>query len=81
MIVLLITYLVSIVGAYLAIRRIFGPNGEWEVLSPGATELFLMFLPGFNTFISLIGIVGGIMEWIDSLNFKIDYNKFFRIKK
>ena len=81
MIVLLITYLVSIVGAYLAIRRIFGPNGEWEVLSPGATELFLMFLPGFNTFVSSIGIISVIMKWIDSLNFNIDYNKFFRIKK
>lgn len=81
MIVLLIIYLVSVIGAYLTIRRIFGPNGEWEVLNPGATELFLMFLPGFNTFISLIGIVGVIMEWIDSLNFKIDYNKIFRIKK
>ena len=81
MIVLLITYLVSTVGAYLAIRRIFGPGGEWEVLSPGATELFLMFLPGFNTFVSSIGIISVIMKWIDSLNFKIDYNKFFRIKK
>ena len=81
MIALLIIYLVSIVGAYLAIRRIFGPNGEWEVLSPGASELFLMFLPGFNTFISSIGIISVIMKWIDSLNFNIDYNKFFRIKK
>lgn len=81
MIVLLITYLVSTVGAYLAIRRIFGPNGEWEVLTPGASELFLMFLPGFNTFISSIGIISVIMKWIDSLNFNIDYNKFFRIKK
>ena len=81
MIVLLIIYLASIVGAYLTIRRVFGPNGEWEALSPGARELFLMFLPGANTFISLTGIVGAIMEWIDSLNFKIDYNKIFRIKK
>ena len=81
MIVFILIYLASMIGAYLTIRKTFSEGGEWEVLSPGATELFLMFLPGFNTFISLIGIVGGIMEWIDSLNFKIDYNKFFRIKK
>ena len=69
------------IGAYLTVRQVFGPNGEWEALSPGATELFLMFLPGANTFISLIGIVVVIMAWIDSLNIKIDYNKIFRIKK
>ena len=81
MIVLLIIYLASMIGAYLTIRKTFSEGGEWEVLSPGSTDLFLMLMPGFNTFISLIGIVGAIVEWIDSLNFKIDYNKFFRIKK
>lgn len=81
MIVLLIIYLVSIVGAYLTIRKTFSEGGEWEVLSPGSTELFLIFLPGFNTFVCLVGIVGIVVDWIDSLNFKIDYNKFFRIKK
>jgi len=81
MIVLLIIYLASIVGAYLTVRQVFGPGGEWEALSPGATEIFLIFLPGANTFISLTGIVGAIMTWIDSLNFNINYNRFFRIKK
>ena len=81
MIVLLIIYLASIVGAYLTIRKTFSKGGEWEVLSPGGTELFLMFIPGFNTFVCLVGLVGTIMEWIDSLNIKINYNRFFRIKK
>ena len=81
MIVLLIIYLASIVGAYLTIRKAFSKGGEWEVLSPGGTELFLMFMPGFNTFVCLVGLVGTIMEWIDSLNIKINYNRFFRIKK
>ena len=81
MIVLLIIYLVSVIGAYVTVRQVFGPRGQWEALSPGATELFLMFLPGANTFISLIGIVVVIMAWIDSLNIKFDYNKIFRIKK
>ena len=81
MIVFILIYLVSVIGAYVTVRQVFGPNGEWEALSPGATELFLMFLPGANTFISLIGIVVVIMAWIDSLNIKIDYNKIFRIKK
>ena len=81
MIVFILIYLASMIGAYLTIRKTFSEGGEWEVLSPGSTDLFLMLMPGFNTFISLIGIVGAIVEWIDSLNFKIDYNKFFRIKK
>jgi hypothetical protein len=33
MIELLIIYLASIVGAYLTIRKTFGPGGEWEGLS------------------------------------------------
>jgi len=81
MIVLLIIYLASMIGAYLTIRKTFSAGGEWEVSSPGSTELFLMLMPGFNTFICLVGIVGIVVDWIDSLNFKIDYNKFFRIKK
>lgn len=81
MIVFILIYLVSVIGAYVTVRQVFGPRGQWEALSPGATELFLMFLPGANTFISLIGIVVVIMAWIDSLNIKIDYNKIFRIKK
>ena len=40
MIVLLIIYLASMIGAYLTIRKTFGPGGEWEVLSPGSTEAF-----------------------------------------
>jgi len=81
MIVLLIIYLASMIGAYLTIRKTFSAGGEWEVSSPGSTELFLMLMPGFNAFICLVGIVGIVVDWIDSLNFKIDYNKFFRIKK
>ena len=81
MIVLLIIYLVSIVGAYLTIRKTFSEGGEWEVLSPGSTELFLMLMPGFNTFICLVGIVGIVVDWIKSFKIQIDYNKIFRIKK
>ena len=81
MIALLIIYLVSIVGAYLAIRKTFSEGGEWEVLSPGSTELFLMLMPGFNTFICLVGIVGIVVDWIKSFKIQIDYNKIFRIKK
>ena len=55
MIELLIIYLASIVGAYLTIRKAFSKGGEWEVLSPGSTELFLMLMPGFNTFVCLVG--------------------------
>ena len=68
------------IGAYLTVRQVFGPNGEWEALSPGATELFLMFLPGANTFVCLVGIVGIVQDFILSLNIKINYNRFFRIK-
>ena len=81
MIVFILIYLASIVGAYLTIRQVFGPGGEWENLTPGFAEVGFIFLPGANTFISLTGLVGVIMEWIDSLNIKIDYNRFFRIKK
>jgi hypothetical protein len=81
MIVLLIIYLASMIGAYLTIRKTFGPGGEWEVLSPGSTELFLMLMPGFNTFVCLVGIVGIVLDWITSLNIKINYNRFFRIRK
>jgi len=81
MIVLLIIYLASIVGAYLTIRKTFGPGGEWEGLSPGSTEFMLIFVPGINMFISGVGIVYIVVDWITSLNIKIDYNRFFRIKK
>jgi len=81
MIVLLLIYLASVIGAYLTIRRVFGPGGEWEALSPGATELFLMFVPGANTFISLTGAVTVVQDFILSLNIKINYNRIFRIKK
>jgi len=85
MIVLILIYLVSVIGAYLTIRKIFGEGGEWEVLSPGSTELFLMLMPGFNTFLCLVlclvGIVGIVVDWIKSFNIQIDYNRFFRIKK
>ena len=81
MIVLLIIYLASMIGAYLTIRKTFSEGGEWEVLSPGSTELFLMLMPGFNTFICLVGIVGIVVDWIKSFKIQIDYNKIFRIKK
>lgn len=81
MIVFILIYLASMIGAYLTVRQVFGPNGEWEALSPGATELFLMFLPGANTFVCLVGIVGIVQDFILSLNVKINYNRFFRIKK
>jgi len=81
MIELLIIYLASMIGAYLTIRKTFGPGGEWESLNPGNTEFMLIFVPGINMFISLVGIVGIVVDWIKSLNIKIDYNRFFRIKK
>ena len=81
MIVLLIIYLASIIGAYLTIRQLFSEGGEYEVLSPGYTEFFLIFIPGANTLIAAAGIIGVIINWIDSLNIKINYNRFFRIKK
>ncbi len=81
MIVLLIIYLASIIGAYLTIRQLFSEGGEWEVLDPGYTEFVLIVVPGCNTFIGLAGIVGVIIRWIESLNIKIDYSWIFRIKK
>ena len=78
---MLVIYLASIVGAYLTIRKIFSEGGEWENLTPGFAEVGFIFLPGANTFISLAGLVVVIMEWIDSLNIKINYNRFFRIDK
>lgn len=81
MITAIIIYLASIIGAYLTIRKTFGPGGEWEVLSPGFTELFLTFAPAINTAVSAVGIVGIVQDIILSLNIKINYNRFFRIKK
>ena len=68
------------IGAYLTIRKIFSEGGECEFCSPGSAELFLMLMPGFNTFVCLVGIVGIVVDWITSLNIKIDYKRFFRIK-
>jgi len=79
MIVLLIIYLASVIGAYLTIRKTFSKGGEWEVLNPGSTELFFMFVPGVNIFVCLVGLAGLILDFTKSL--KIDYNRFFRIKK
>lgn len=80
MIVFILIYLASMIGAYLTIRKTFSEGGEWEILSPGSTELFLMLMPGFNTFVCLVGIVGIVQDFILSLNIKINYNRFFRIK-
>ena len=80
MIVLITIYLASIVGAYLTFRQVYSPGGEWEALNPGSTEFMLIFVPATNTFISLVGIVGIVMDWIKSLNIKINYTRFFRIK-
>jgi len=85
MIVFILIYLASVIGAYLTIRKTFSKGGEWEVLNPGSTELFIMLMPGFNMFVCLVGIfqliVDIVVDWIKSLNIKIDYNRFFRIKK
>ncbi len=81
LITLITVYLASIIGAYLTVRQVFGPGGEWESLTPGFTELVMIFLPVCNTFISLTGIVGASVRWIESLNIKINYNRIFRIKK
>jgi len=85
MIVFILIYLASVIGAYLTIRKTFSKGGEWEVLNPGSTELFLMLMPGFNMFVCLVGIfqliVDIVVDWIKSLNIKINYNRFFRIKK
>ena len=85
MIVFILIYLASVIGAYLTIRKTFSKGGEWEVLNPGSTELFLMLMPGFNMFVCLVGIfqliVDIVVGWIKSLNIKINYNRFFRIKK
>jgi len=81
MIVFILIYLASVIGAYLTIRKTFSKGGEWEALNPGATELFLMLMPGFNMFVCLVGIVDIVQDFILSLNIKINYNRFFRIKK
>jgi hypothetical protein len=85
MIVFILIYLASVIGAYLTIRKTFSKGGEWEVLNPGSTELFIMLMPGFNMFVCLVGIfqliVDIVVDWIKSLNIKINYNRFFRIKK
>lgn len=79
--VLLIIYLVSIVGAYLTFRQVYSAGGEWEVLNPGFSEFALIFVPILNSLIALAGIVGIVQDFILSLNIKIDYKRFFRIKK
>ena len=78
---LIITYLASIIGAYLTIRQLFSEGGEWEVLDPGYTEFVLIVIPVCNTLIAAAGTVGVIIKLIESLNIKINYNWFFRIKK
>jgi len=81
MIVFILIYLASMIGAYLTIRKTFSEGGEWEVLSPGRTKHINVLMPGFNTFICLVGIVGIVVDWIKSFKIQIDYNKIFRIKK
>lgn len=81
MITLLLIYIASFIGAYLTVRKTYNPGGEWEALNPGRTEFMLIFVPGTNTFISLVGIVGIVVDWIKSLNIKINYTRFFHIKK
>ena len=81
MITLIIIYLVSGIGTYLTIRKVFGPGGEYSSLNPGFQEFMFIFIPGLNMFISLVGVVGIVVDWIKSFNIQIDYNRIFRIKK
>lgn len=79
MIVLILIYVASLIGAYLTIRKTFSKGGDWEALNPGSTELMFMFVPGLNIFVCLVGVAGLLMDFVKSL--KINYNRFFRIKK
>ena len=85
MIVLILIYLASVIGAYLTFRRLYSAGGEWESLSPSISDIFFMFVPLANTVITIGGAVtvaaARIQDFILSLNIKIDLNRFFRIKK
>lgn len=85
MIVLILIYLASVIGAYLTFRRLYSAGGEWEGLSASISDIFFMFLPLANTVIMLGGgvtiAVAAIQDFILSLNIKINYNRFFGIKK
>ena len=85
MIVLILIYLASVIGAYLTFRSLYSVGGEWEGLSPSISDIFFMFVPLANTIITLGGAftiaVARIQDFILSLNIKINYKRFFRIKK
>ena len=81
MIVLILIYLASVIGAYVTFRRLYSAGGEWENLSPSISDIFFMFIPGANTIIMLGGVVTVIQDFILSLNIKINYSRFFRIKE
>ena len=81
MIVLILIYLASVIGAYLTIRMLYSAGGDWEGLTPGISDIIFMFIPGANTIIMLGGMVTVVQDFILSLNIKINYRRFFRIKK
>lgn len=81
MIVLILIYVASVIGAYLTMRRLYSSGGDWEGLSPNVSDIIFMFIPGANTIITLGGVVTVIQDFILSLNIKINYSRFFRIKK
>lgn len=73
-ITLIIIYLVSVIGAYKYTQfSHFNPKGEWYGLKPDFDDFLFMFIPIFNTVLSLF-----YFRNISDIKFnKIDWNKFF----
>lgn len=76
LIILLLIYVLSTIGAYNIIRKVFSKGGKWESLNPEPIDLYFNFFPIVNTMLV-------IMYTCDKINFNFNFSltKFYRIKK
>ena len=82
--VLLVIYLVSAIGSYLAIRKTFLPGGDYHGVAPDTSDMVMVFIPFVNTFNAIMIGFGPILEvWISSCAARTRKmsRRFFAIKK
>jgi hypothetical protein len=73
LIVFLVVYVVSGIGAYRSVRKNYLSGGEWHMTSPTLIDVFAVLMPGINIFVCFIGIINYLIE--------TDARSFFRLDK
>lgn len=77
-IIIIISYLLSAAYNWWWIHIAHSEKGRWSSLTPGIVEVLIVFIPLFNIVFCIMTLFTSPYE---HKPFKINYNKFFNIKK